>query len=459
MTMQLRDLPKSVIEMAYAVRGPIVERAMELERQGREIIYCNIGNPQSFGQKPITYVRQLLALCEYPDLMRTASHLFPGDVIEAAEAILTGTKHGLGAYSESRGVRLIREAVANFIQERDGVGVDPDSIYLTDGASSAVESVLRLLIAGANDGVMLPIPQYPLYSATITLLQGKTVPYYLDERHGWRLNLDGLEEALQRASERGIHTKGICVINPGNPTGAVLDTSNIGMILEFAGRHGLSVLADEVYQEEIYLPGVSFVSFARVLHEKGIEDVSLFSAHSCSKGFLGECGVRGGYFEYRNVPPEVAAEVLKLQSVSLCANLPGQVATYAMVCPPKQGSESYALYEAEKDGILDEMKHRARMVADGLNRIDGVTCNAIAGAIYAFPSLTLPTGKTDEDYCLALLEDTGICVVPGSGFGQMEGTAHFRTTILPPRDQIRLVVERVAAFHRRYTSTCATKTT
>jgi aspartate/methionine/tyrosine aminotransferase len=459
MTIHLRDLPKSVIEMAYAVRGPIVERAMELEGQGREIIYCNIGNPQSFGQKPITYVRQLLALCEYPDLMRTASHLFPGDVIETAEGILTGTKHGLGAYSESRGVRFIREAVANFIQERDGVGVDPDCVYLTDGASSAVESVLRLLVAGPNDGVMLPIPQYPLYSATLTLLQGKAVPYYLDEQQGWRLNLDELEKALERASERGIRTKGICVINPGNPTGAVLDKGNIGMILEFASRHGLSVLADEVYQEEIYLPGVSFVSFARVLHEEGIEDVSLFSAHSCSKGFLGECGVRGGYFEYRNVPPDVAAEVLKLQSVSLCANLPGQVATYAMVCPPKPGSESYERYEAEKNEILDEMKHRAWMVADGLNRIAGVSCNPIAGAIYAFPSITLPAGKTDEAYCLALLEDTGICVVPGSGFGQLEGTTHFRTTILPPRDQIRRLVERVAAFHARYTSTYATKST
>ena len=450
MTLQLNAIGKAVLETEYAVRGPIVARALELEKQGREIIYCNIGNPQSLGQNPLTWNRQILALCEYPALMEISPEAFPVDVIETAKAILAGTRHGLGAYSESRGVRYVREAVAEFILERDHLRVDPDAIFLTDGASKGVQTILRLLIAGPQDGIMIPIPQYPLYSATITLYEGRMVPYYLDETQGWKLNRAMLEQSLAEARAQGTQVKAICVINPGNPTGAVLDEGNIGMILDFAQAHGLSVLADEVYQENIYLADDAFVSFARVLHQKGLTDVSLFSFHSCSKGFLGECGVRGGYFEYRNVPEDVAAQILKLQSVSLCANLAGQVATYAMVRPPKPGMPSYARYAEERKGILDALKERAILLVEGLNRIEGITCNVIAGAMYAFPSITLPPGRTDFDYAMALLEQTGICVVPGSGFGQAKGTAHFRTTILPPTAKIQQVVKDLAEFHHNY---------
>ena len=181
-----------------------------------------------------------------------------------------------------------------------------------------------------------------------------------------------------------------------------------------------------------------------------MKDVSLFSFHSCSKGLLGECGHRGGYFEFRNVPDDVAAHILKLQSIALCANLAGQVAVHAMVCQPRPGMPSYALFTAEKQAILDTLKQRAILLVEGLNRIPGITCNTITGAMYAFPRITLPSGRTDSDYAMALLEQTGICVVPGSGFGQAEGTAHFRTTILPPTDQIQQVVEAMAEFHRTF---------
>ncbi len=450
MTVQLADIGKTVLETEYAVRGPIVARAAELEKQGREIIYCNIGNPQSLGQKALTWNRQILALCEYPALMDLAPSAFPTDVIETAKAILTGTKHGLGAYSESRGVRYIREGIAEFILERDHIGVDPDAIFLTDGASKGVQTILRLLIGGTRDGIMIPIPQYPLYSATITLYEGRMVPYQLDEANGWKLSRTLLEASLAKAKADGTHVKAICVINPGNPTGAVLDEANIAMIIDFAKAHGLAILADEVYQENIYLAGDEFVSFAKVLHQMEAKDVSLFSFHSCSKGFLGECGVRGGYFEFRNVPDDVAAQILKLQSVNLCANLPGQTAAYAMVRPPKPGMPSYPQYAAEKGAILDTLKQRAILLAEGLNHIEGITCNVIAGAMYAFPSITLPPGRSDFDYAMALLEQTGICVVPGSGFGQAAGTAHFRTTILPPTEKLQKVVKDLGEFHRNY---------
>jgi aspartate/methionine/tyrosine aminotransferase len=446
----MKDVSAAVLATEYAVRGPIVERAQQLEKQGREIIYCNIGNPQSLGQKPITWLRQLLALCEYPALMETARGVFPADAVETAKAILNGSRYGLGAYSESKGVRFIREAVAEFIHQRDGVSADPEAIFLTDGASKGVQTILKLLLTSPADGILIPIPQYPLYSATITLYEGRIVPYYLDESDHWKLNRSMLNDSLRAARAQGTRVKAICIINPGNPTGAVLDENNIAMVLDFAREHGLAVLADEVYQENIYLPGDKFVSFARVLDARKIGDVSLFSFHSCSKGFLGECGVRGGYFECRNVPADVAAQILKLQSVSLCSNMAGQAAMYAMVHPPRPGDPSYDLYSREKTAILEEMKSRASLLVEGLNQIDGISCNTIAGAMYAFPRITLPAGKSDEDYCMALLEETGICVVPGSGFGQAEGTAHFRTTILPPTEKIRQVVEKLGVFHRAY---------
>jgi aspartate/methionine/tyrosine aminotransferase len=394
-------------------------------------------------------LRQVLALCQYPKLAEQKD-LFPPDVIETACAILRDTRHGVGAYSDSKGVRFIREAVAAFIRERDGIDADPEAIYLTDGASKGVQTALRMLIAGPEDGIMIPIPQYPLYSATITLFEGKQVGYYLEEQRDWKLSQQMLEESYSAAVERGVRVKAICVINPGNPTGSVLDAENIGMIIEFARTHGLALLADEVYQENIYLRGDRFVSFARVMTEKHIDDVSLFSFHSCSKGFLGECGQRGGYMEVRNVPADVVAQITKLQSVSLCANLTGQIAVYCMVRPPKPGDPSYECYARERESILGELKSRGVMLADGLNRIPGVQCNIVAGAMYAFPRITLPPGRTDDEYCMALLEETGVCVVPGTGFGQVPGTAHFRTTILPPTHKLQMVVERLAAFHRAY---------
>ena len=450
MSIRVQDIGKAVIETEYAVRGPIVARAQQLEREGREIIYCNIGNPQALEQKPLTYLRQVLALCQYPDLIERGADLFPADVRDTARRILEGTRYGLGAYSDSKGVRFVREAVAAFIRERDGIEADPEAIYLTDGASKGVQTALRILISGPQDGIMIPIPQYPLYSATITLYEGKQVGYYLDEGRDWKLSLAMLEESLQEARRYGVTVKAICALNPGNPTGSVLDRDNIRMLVAFAKSHGLSILADEVYQENIYLQGDRFVSFAKMMVESGETDVSLFSFHSCSKGFLGECGQRGGYMEVRNVPADVVAQITKLQSVSLCANLTGQVATYCMVRPPKPGEPSFERYAQERDGVLGELKARAVLLAEGLNRIPGIQCNVVAGAMYAFPRITLPAGRTDEQYCMDLLEQTGICVVAGTGFGQIPGTAHFRTTILPPTSRIRTVVERLAAFHATY---------
>ncbi|ABS26209.1 aminotransferase class I/II-fold pyridoxal phosphate-dependent enzyme [Anaeromyxobacter sp. Fw109-5] len=451
MVVRIEDVAPVVREAQYAVRGPIVARAQELERQGREVIYCNIGNPQSLGQRPLSWVRQVLAIAEWPELLeRVPAGTFAADVVAVAREVLRGSEHGLGAYTESKGYHFVREAVAAFIRDRDGIEADAEHVYLTDGASKGVQSVLRLLVTDARDGILIPIPQYPLYSATITLYGGTAIPYHLDESARWSLSLADLERSFDQARAKGIRPRAICVINPGNPTGAVLDEANVEDVLRFARERGLAVLADEVYQANVYLPGDRFVSFASVLERLGFRDVSLFSFHSVSKGFLGECGQRGGYLECRNVPAAVMDEITKLQSIALCANSAGQIVTYLLVRPPRPGEPSHATYVRERDEVLESLRRRAALLERGLSAIPGITCNPVAGAMYAFPRISLPEGATDSEWCLGLLEETGICVVPGSGFGQQPGTWHFRTTILPPVDRLEAVVERIGRFHRSF---------
>ncbi len=464
------SLNPNLLRAQYAVRGPIVQRAQELEEQGRKIIYCNIGNPQALKQKPLSHVRQMLSLLEYPELMEhpETRALFPADLVARAREILRRHPHGMGAYTQSPGIPFIREAVAEFIRTRDGIPADRDTIILTDGASKGAQPVIMALMRNQNDGFMIPIPQYPLYSATIDLYGATQIGYLLDERKAWQLNREVLTGSISRAKRNGVNPVCIVVINPGNPTGAVLSRDNIEMIIGFARENRLAIIADEVYQENVYAAGSKFFSFARVMHDLGETGVPLFSLHSVSKGFLGECGHRGGYTEFRNIPDDVMTEFVKLQSISLCANTSGQIATYMMVAPPKPGDESYETYRRERDAVLNELKAKAEILGREINRIEGMSLDVPQGAMYAFVRFTLPPekdvdtrsmsdaerldyeAKRDSDYCMALLEETGICVVPGSGFGQEPGTLHFRTTFLPPRDEIEELVRRLRTFHEHY---------
>lgn len=466
-----KDINPNLINAQYAVRGKIVIRAQELEEKGKKIIYCNIGNPQALKQKPLTYIRQVLSLVEYPALISNPDvvKLFPSDIVSRAKMILEKNPSGTGAYTQSAGITFIRQAVADYISKRDGIPADKDRIILTDGASKGVQGIMTTILKGKNDGVMIPIPQYPLYSATLTLFGAKQIGYFLDEGNSWQLNEKILLESIEKAKNEGINPVAIAVINPGNPTGAVLTKDNIEMIIRFAKKYNLVILADEVYQENVYMKGIEFNSFAKVMYGMNENEVTLFSFHSVSKGYYGECGHRGGYLEARNMTDDVYAELIKLKSISLCANVDGQIVTYLVVAPPKEGDESYDLYVKEKNGILKNLKDKSEILGKGLNEIPGMKCDIPQGAMYAFVKFELPhakgvdlnkmtdgerttyDSKRDFDYCMNLLEETGICVVPGSGFGQMPGTLHFRTTFLPPKEDMEALVDKIKVFHAKYT--------
>jgi alanine transaminase len=288
------------------------------------------------------------------------------------------------------------------------------------------------------------------------------VPYNLDESKNWGTDLATIKASYDKAVAEGVDVRAIVIINPGNPTGASLSEEDVRAVLEFARESRLVVLADEVYQTNVFVG--QFHPFKRVLRQLQKENpdgkydyVELASLHSISKGMVGECGHRGGYFELVGFDPEVQAEIYKFVSITLCAPVVGQCLVELMVNPPKPGEPSYELYKEEYDGIYHSLRDRATALYEAFKQMEGVECAEPQGSMYLFPTVTIPPKaveaakaadrKPDEFYCLRLLEATGVCVVPGSGFGQKDGTQHFRTTFLAPGTEW---VGRIIQFHKEF---------
>ncbi|PKU70092.1 glutamate--glyoxylate aminotransferase 2 [Dendrobium catenatum] len=459
------SLNENVKKVAYAVRGELYLRASELQKEGKKIIFTNVGNPHALGQKPLTFPRQVVALCQAPFLLEdpNVALLFPADAIARAKHYLSMTSGGLGAYSDSRGLPGIRNEIAEFIKRRDGYPSDPELIFLTDGASKGVMQMLNSIIRNDRDGILVPVPQYPLYSATISLYGGSLVPYYLEEEENWGLDLDNVKKSVATARANGITIRAMVIINPGNPTGQCLSEANLKEILLFCYRENLVLLADEVYQQNIYQDERPFISARKILLDMGppiSKEVQLVSFHTVSKGYWGECGQRGGYFEMTNLSPQTVDEIYKVASVSLSPNVPGQIFLGLMVNPPKPGDISYLKYSAESKAVLDSLRRRAHIMTDGFNSCKNVVCNFTEGAMYSFPQIRLPpkaieaakkAGKApDVFYCLKLLEATGISTVPGSGFGQKDGVFHLRTTILPAEQDMPAIMASFKKFNDEF---------
>ena len=338
-------MSQGVRRMQYAVRGDVVMRADELASQGKPIIYTNIGNPHSVGQAPITFYRQVLALCDLPAECGVdhpmVSLLFPADVVERARELrgIVGTS-GTGAYTNSQGLAGVRQHVADFISERDGHAAFPGDVYLTNGASAGIELIMSCLIAQDHDAIMCPIPQYPIYSALITKLGGRKVGYELEEDIGWGVTREELDKRLNEARRTGLVVKGLVLINPGNPTGQVLRREDVETIARFCVENDIVLLADEVYQRNVYAPDKEFISAKKVAMETPeCEHLELVSFHSTSKGLIGECGRRGGYMELHNIDPFVQSQLYKLASSRLCSGVAGQLMTSLMVKGPAKGGE------------------------------------------------------------------------------------------------------------------------
>lgn len=486
-----------VKEAQYAVRGELAVKSEKFKVQLAKgegslpfdtVISANIGNPQQLDQKPITFFRQVASILENPKLLEHPDVLtgplgYKQDVVDRAQRLLKDVK-SVGAYSQSHGAPGIRQSVADFIERRDGYTSDKDHIYLSNGASGGVNTLMHIICASDKTGILVPIPQYPLYTATLALLNARCVPYNLEESKAWGTNISVIKESLQKARSEGTDVKAIVIINPGNPTGASLAQDDIKAVLELAAEEKLVVLADEVYQTNVFEG--EFISFKKGLrdlqksdanNDGKFDDLELASLHSISKGMIGECGHRGGYFELVNFDEEVsdfpssdeyikepgliegqvAAQIYKFISIQLCPPVIGQCMVEMAVNPPKPGEPSYDLYKEEYDSIFNGLLKRAKALYEAFEKMEGVSCQSPQGSMYLFPTITMPakaleaakkaSKKPDEFYCLRMLDETGICVVAGSGFGQKEGTLHFRTTFLAPGTEW---VGRITKFHQEF---------
>eukprot|EP00931_Biecheleriopsis_adriatica_P064364 TRINITY_DN3915_c0_g1_i1.p1 TRINITY_DN3915_c0_g1~~TRINITY_DN3915_c0_g1_i1.p1 ORF type:complete len:503 (-),score=85.57 TRINITY_DN3915_c0_g1_i1:89-1597(-) len=458
--------------MKYDVRGEIYHAAQQRLAEGKEVIFTNVGNPHQMGEKPLTFPRQVVALCSWPAMLEDPmiAKQFPADAVRRAKHYLDRMQGGIGAYSDSRGHLCIREEVAGFISERDAPAspASENEIFLTNGAGAAVTMFLHTIIRDNNDCILAPIPQYPLYSACVARFGGTLLGYHLAENSTWGLDISSLQHLIDVAHEAGRRVRALVIINPGNPTGSILDRRQLEEVLKFAGDEGIAVMADEVYQENVYNPEARpFVSARSALFSLGEpywSGVELISFHSVSKGTFGECGWRGGYLQLMNMDPGTYSLLYKVASVQLSPSVPSQIILGTMCNPPKLGDESHDAYQEERFTIINSLKRRASQLVSTFNALPGVTCCCPEGAMYAFPRIELPervvsaakaAGKApDVFYALQLLEETGICVVPGSGFGQADGTFHIRTTFLAPEDQMPRIQQMFSDFHKKFCSTC-----
>ncbi|KAK6200333.1 alanine transaminase [Scheffersomyces amazonensis] len=470
--LSIKDINQQTVQANYAVRGKIPIIADELRdlieknpaSHGlpfNKIINANIGNPQQLDQKPLTWYRQVLSILQYPSIINQVN--FPQDVKDRAIKLLNNIG-SIGAYSHSQGAPLIRESIASFITKRDnGHYSDPHNIFLTSGASAAVSYLLQILSSDSQSGFLIPIPQYPLYTATIALNNAVPVGYFLDENNNWSTNPEEIRRLL--AQHPNIKFKALVVINPGNPTGSILTRDDIVSLIDIAAEYGIVLIADEVYQENVFKG--EFISMKRVLselleinHDK-YRNVQLASLHSTSKGVSGECGQRGGYMELVGFHSEVRDVLFKLASINLCSVVSGQALMELMINPPKEGDESYPLYKSETSSIHRDLQARADLLYNAFLNMEDIKCNKPMGAMYLFPKLDFAEEdyhllysrarqsnlQIDDIYCIELLENTGICCIPGNGFGQVPDTYHLRTTFLPPGNEW---IDSWGQFHNKF---------
>ncbi|XP_035226251.1 alanine aminotransferase 2-like isoform X1 [Stegodyphus dumicola] len=386
--------------MEFPWPSPVVSRGNEIEREIKkgkkftfeEVIHAHAGDPQGMGQKPVTFFQQVVSLCFNPSLLQSPS--FPSDAKQRAMTILKHCRGcSTGSYTDCSGMLVVRQQVAEFIQNRDSVPASYEDIFLSNGATDAIRVVLSLFNNSATTkppGVMIPIPQYPLFSSTVAEYGMYQISYYLNEEKQWALDVEELQRAIN-LSKPYCEPKVLVIINPGNPSGFVMSQNDMQNVIKFAYEENLLILADEVYQYNVYDSDLKFFAFKKVMKEMGLpfSNIQLASFMSGSKGYMGECGTRSGYCEIVNLDNDVKEILMKLLSVRLSPNLHGQIIMYCITNPPQRNEPSYELFEQEKTSILQSLKERAQYCYEKFNSVEGLSCNKVVGAMYVYPKIEL----------------------------------------------------------------------
>jgi alanine-synthesizing transaminase len=384
----------------YAIRN-IVAEARKVEAAGKTVRYLNIGDPCAFG-------------------FRTPPHM-----IEAVERAL---RDGHNGYAPSVGILPAREAVAGELTRR-GMPVSADRVLITAGTSEGIELALTAL-AENGDEVLVPSPTYPLYTAVLAKIGAQAVYYRTDPANGWLPDLEDVTRLMSNS------TRALVVIDPNNPTGATYPADLRKALIELADHRNVPLLADEVYGDLAYDGPVPPISSL-------YPDAPIISFSSLSKAYLAP-GWRTGWMAVGRTDrlDEVLAAVKKLADGRLCSTGPMEHAIPAAL----NGDRSH------EAGFRAALRERADLTVKRLNAIDGIRTVAPTAAFYAMPQVTLPAGVTDEDYVLALLRETGVLCVYGSGFGTRPEDGFFRIVFLASPKELSEIYDLMADFTRGFLS-------
>ena len=402
----MKQISKSakLANVLYDIRGPIMDAARQMEDEGQKIIKLNLGNLAVFGFDAPEEIQQ--------DMIRNLPNS--------------------AGYSDSKGIFAARKAVMHETQKQGIKGVTLDDIYLGNGASELITMATNALLDN-GDELLLPMPDYPLWTAATSLSGGTPVHYLCDEANGWMPNLDDIRAKITP------RTKALVVINPNNPTGVLYSDELLKSLVDIAREHGLVILADEVYDKVLY-DDVKHTALASLS-----TDVLTLTFNSLSKSYR-SCGYRAGWLVVSG-DKKCAADYIEglnmLSNMKLCSNVPGQWAIQTAL----------GGYQSIKDLVCEggRLRRQRDLAYELITAIPGVSCVKPVAALYMFPKLdpvVYPIAD-DRQFFLELLRETRVMLVQGTGFN-WPSPDHFRIVFLPHEDDLREAIARIAKFFESY---------
>jgi aspartate/methionine/tyrosine aminotransferase len=394
-------ITERVRTIEYAIRDVIVH-AKQLEKTGKKIYYLNIGDPVAFDFDTPKHIKQ---------------------------ALIKAVEEGANSYSASEGLPELRQAISQKEKRVNDITVSPDNIIVTAGISEGIQMVMAALI-DAGDEILLPGPTYPPYISYAKFFGGNPVTYETVEEDGWQPNIDDLRRKITAK------TRGIVIINPNNPCGALYEEKIVKQILDLAGEHDLIVLSDEIYDQIVYEK--RFISTAHLA-----KDVPIVGLNGFSKAYL-MTGWRLGYLYFldeQNRLQELKQCIEKEARIRLCANTPVQKAGAVALNGPQDHIKE----------TIKKLGQRRDYALKRLNAIEGISCAKPEGAFYVFPKIheVGRKWKTDSEYAIELLKATGVLFVHGSGFDPLYGAGHVRGVFLPPIETLEKALDEVERFMER----------
>ena len=404
----MKPITKSakLANVLYDIRGPIMDAARQMEDEGQKIIKLNLGNLAVFGFDAPEEIQQ--------DMIRNLPNS--------------------AGYSDSKGIFAARKAVMHETQKQGIKGVTLDDIYLGNGASELITMATNALLDN-GDELLLPMPDYPLWTAATSLSGGTPVHYLCDEADGWMPNLADIRSKITP------HTKAIVVINPNNPTGVLYSDDLLKGIVVIAREHGLVILADEVYDKVLY-DNVRHTAIASLS-----TDVLTLTFNSLSKSYR-SCGYRAGWMVVsgdKRAATDYIEGLNMLSNMKLCSNVPGQWAIQTAL----------GGYQSINDLTCEggRLRRQRDLAYELITAIPGVSCVKPVAALYMFPKLDpmIYPIKDDRQFFLELLRETRVMLVQGTGFNWPDPD-HFRIVFLPHEDDLREAIGRIAKFLELYRS-------